>query len=527
MRRCGGRPAARGASSGTATNTNVGGVTGCIVGGSSVTVGVVMAMIVARATRAPIGEPTGLRSVKTPDRRAGPAPMQRAVGRWRIVAVTTHSAMSHADAAWLRMDSPTNLMVINSVLFFATAPDWDRLRTSHVERIVERHPRFRCVARPGGPLDPARWEEDPSFDPADHFHRVALPAPGDRAALQTLIADLAGVPLDHGRPLWEVHLIEGFGDGAVLLTRVHHAVADGVTLARVLLGATDDGDPGPGIAGHAPHHSALGTLLGGGVSAVMHPRETIARGYHDLETLGKLLPPSGEHSRVLKGTGRIGHRVAWSEPIDLWRIKRVARAYRVTVNDVLMAALAGALRGHVIAAGAAPERIHALVPFNLRPLDEPVPDDLGNRFGLVLADVPVDVEDDVDRLWEVNRGMQQIKRSDEGAITYGILDLMGRTPTDVEARLIQYFSAKASMVVTNVRGPDRRFSIGGEAVSGVLVWAPCAGDMRMTVSLFSYAGKVTVGFLTDAGIVDDPQPLADAFRAEVLELARRSRRMPA
>jgi WS/DGAT/MGAT family acyltransferase len=434
--------------------------------------------------------------------------------------------MSHADAAWLRMDSPTNLMVINSVLFFDSAPNWDELRTRYVEHIVKRHPRFRCVARTG-PLGTARWDESPGFDPADHFHRVALPAPGDRATLQTLIADISSAPLDHGRPLWEVHLIEGVGDGAVLLTRVHHAVGDGVTLARVLLGASDEGDPGPGIGGSSPHHSALGTLVGGGVAAVSHPRRTLARGYRDLGTLVKLLPPGGEHSRVLKGEGRSGHRVAWCDPIDLWRVKRVAHAYRVTVNDVLMAALAGALRQHVLAGGGDPQRLHALVPLNLRPLDEPVPDDLGNRFGLVLADLPVDVEDEIDRLWEVNRRMGEIKRSDEGAITYGILDAMGRAPTDVEARLIRYFSAKASMVVTNVRGPERRFSLGGEPVTGALVWAPCAGDMRMTVSLFSYAGKVSVGLLTDAGIVDDPQPLADAFRAEVLRLARRSRKMPA
>ena len=439
--------------------------------------------------------------------------------------MTTHLSMSHADAAWLRMDSPTNLMVINSVLFFAQAPDWELLRTSYAARIVDRHPRFRCVARAGGVRGAAHWEEDPSFDPADHFHRVALPAPGDRAALQTLIADLASAPLDHGRPLWEVHLIEGVGHGAALMTRVHHAIGDGVTLARVLLGASDEGDPGPGIGGAASHHSALGSLLGSGVAALTHPRESVSRGYRDAGTLAKLLPPRPEHSRVLKGEGRPGHRVAWSDPIDLWRVKRVASAYRVTVNDVLMGALAGAVRRRVLAEKGDPRRLHALVPLNLRPFDEPVPEDLGNRFGLVLAELPVHVEDDVDRLWEVNRRMNAIKNSDEGAITYGILDLMGRAPTEVEARLLRYFSAKASMVVTNVRGPEQRFSLGGAPVTGALVWAPCAGDMRMTVSLFSYAGKVSAGFLTDAGIVPDPQPLADAFRAEVLSLARRSRRI--
>lgn len=436
--------------------------------------------------------------------------------------------MSHADAAWLRMDSTTNLMVINSLMFFDSPPDWDRLRENHVERIVERFPRFRQIPRTGGPLNGAHWEDDPQFDAADHFHRIALPAPHDVHALRALVGDLASTPIDHGRPLWDVYLIDDFGSGAVLMTRIHHAIADGISLARVMMSATDDGDDGPGIgdAEHT-HHSALGTILHAGIEAVEHPKRAAARGLTDLRALAKLLLPGSESSRVLKGDGRASHRVAWSDPVDLWRVKDTARAYRVTVNDVLMAALTGALRELILDAGATPERLHALVPFNLRPLDEPVPADLGNRFGLVLADLPVEVEDQIDRLWEVYRTMDTIKRSDEGAISYGILDVMGRAPTEVEAWMIDYFTSKASMVVTNVRGPERPISLAGTPVTGVLVWAPCSGDMRMTVSIFSYAGKVTVGFLTDAGIVPDPQPLADAFRAELLALARRSRKVKA
>ena len=121
--------------------------------------------------------------------------------------------------------------------------------------------------------------------------------------------------------------------------------------------------------------------------------------------------------------------------------------------------------------------------------------------------------------------MDAIKHSDEGAITYGILETMGRAPTAVEQRLLEFFTNKASMVVTNVAGPRRRIALAGTPVAGILIWAPCSGGMRMTVSLFSYGGKVTAGFLTDAGIVLDPQPLADAFRAELLSLARRARRI--
>jgi diacylglycerol O-acyltransferase len=439
--------------------------------------------------------------------------------------ITTHQAMSHADAAWLRMDRPTNIMVINSLMWFDELPDWDRLRSTYVERIVERFPRVRQIARTGGPLGGARWEHDPAFDPADHFHHISLPAPHDRAALRELVADIATAPLDHERPLWDVYLIDDFEAGAAVLTRVHHAVSDGIALARVMLSATDAGDAGPGV-GEAARTSPLGTGVHAGLSALMHPRRTTARGLSDLGTLGKLLL-SGEPSHVLRGEGHVGHRIAWSDPVDLWRVKRTARAYRVTVNDVLMAALAGGLRAQISAAGNTPECVHALVPLNLRPLDEPVSVDLGNHFGLVLAELPVDVADQVDRLWDTKRTMDAIKHSDEGAITFGILETMGRVPAAVEQRLIEFFTSKASMVVTNVIGPHERIALAGTPVAGVLVWAPCSGDLRMTVSLFGYAGKVTAGFLTDAGIVPDPQPLADAFRAELLSLARRSRRIVA
>jgi hypothetical protein len=124
--------------------------------------------------------------------------------------------------------------------------------------------------------------------------------------------------------------------------------------------------------------------------------------------------------------------------------------------------------------------------------------------------------------------MDAIKASDEGAIAYGILDALGRAPAAVESRLIDFFSAKASMVLTNVIGPDAKVALAGAPIDSVLVWAPCSGSMQMSISLFSYGGKVSVGFLTDPGVVEDPQDLADAFRAELLALARRARaiRMP-
>ncbi len=433
--------------------------------------------------------------------------------------MTAHFPMSHADAAWLRMDRPTNLMVINALLRFSEPPDWDAVREVVMERIVDRFPSFRRVARAS--VTGAHWEEDPSFDPEAHVHRVALPAPHDEAALRELVGSLAAMPLDHDRPLWEAYLIEDVGEGAAVLLRTHHAIADGVALARVLLSAADGDDDGPGFGERNGHTRSAASHVAG---AALHPRRFAGRALTDAGALAKLIAPRFEASDALKAPPHVARHVAWSRPLELWRVKRTARAFRVTVNDVLVAAVAGALRERL----GTTEPLHALVPFNLRALDGPLPTGLGNRFGLVLLELPVHVEGRVDRLWEAARKMDAIKASHEGAIAYGILDALGRAPAGVESLMIDYFSAKASMVLTNVIGPGSKVTLAGAPVDGVLVWAPCSGSMQMSVSLFSYGGKVTVGFLVDPGVIDDPQGLADDFRSELLALARRARaiRMP-
>lgn len=159
------------------------------------------------------------------------------------------------------------------------------------------------------------------------------------------------------------------------------------------------------------------------------------------------------------------------------------------------------------------------MPFNLRPLDEPLPPQLGNRFGLVLVGLPIAVDEPVERLRVVHERMTAIKRSREGAVSYGILEAMGAAPVVVEGWLIDFFSAKASLVLTNVPGPPEPVYLAGVRVAGVLVWAPCSGSVSMSVSIFSYAGDVSVGFLVDAGLVPDPDTLVAGFGDELAALA--------
>ena len=443
--------------------------------------------------------------------------------------------VSHADAAWLHMDRPTNRMVINAVLWFDEPLDWERAQTVMRERLIDRFPRFRQRVRDARFGTAPVWEEHDAFDPSLHFHRLALPAPGDQTSLQQVVSDLAVTPLDPARPLWDVYLLEGYGPGCAVLVRMHHAIADGIALARVMLSLTDvDGrplptaglqEPSPGSrlgplpaiakAGLAVAHEAAETLV--------HPRhaaELARAAAGDAQTLAKLMLAGADPSTALKGEARVAHRVGWSVPVSLKSVKQTGHATGTTVNDVLVSAVAGAVGEHLRRNGDRVDEVHALVPFNLRPLAEPLPRDLGNRFGLVLLSLPVGIDDPLDRLRAVHDQMQAIKSSHEGAIAYGIIGLLGRMPGSVEERLIDFFSAKGTMVLTNVPGPPRTVTFAGAPVRGVLVWAPCSGSVGMSVSIFSYAGKVTVGFLADAGLVPDPQVLADGFAAQLRRLRR-------
>jgi hypothetical protein len=181
--------------------------------------------------------------------------------------------------------------------------------------------------------------------------------------------------------------------------------------------------------------------------------------------------------------------------------------------------VSGALARYLARNGTHDTQIRAMVPFNLRPLDEPLDPALGNQFALVLLPLPTDVKRPANRVRAAKREMDAIKHSREPAVAFGILSVLGLAPARVEEFGVGMFSGETSLVLTNVPGPRDPVYVAGTRVAGVLPWAPCAGSLGMTVTIFSYAGGVRVGFMTDARRVPDPQRLADAFSSELRSLA--------
>ncbi|HEX7609248.1 MAG TPA: WS/DGAT domain-containing protein, partial [Solirubrobacteraceae bacterium] len=243
----------------------------------------------------------------------------------------------------------------------------------------------------------------------------------------------------------------------------------------------------------------------------------------DARALGKLLLTPADSGGAFKGELGTARTVAWGKPLSLESVKAIAHAQHATVNDVMLAAVSGALRGYLIEHGREPQELRTTVPYNLRPANAAGGEgeaELGNRFGLVFLTLPVDRASRRERLGELKLRMDAIKHSPEGPVSYALLEVIGLTPPDVESRLVDVFTAKATAVMTNVPGPRETVYLAGSPLRRVLVWAPTAGSVGMSVSIFSYDGRITVGLLVHTALVPDPQSILERLRREIAALAR-------
>ncbi len=449
--------------------------------------------------------------------------------------------MSNADAAWLHMDRPTNLMVVNAMLLFDEPVDAERVKDVLRERWVEPFPRFRQrVTEPRFGVGAPSWEDDPHFDINRHVHRLALPAPGDKSALEDLVSELVIAPFDRSKALWDWYLIDGFGGGMAILARIHHCIGDGVALSRVLLSLTD-ARPQAGIApasNGSDSHSRLGPILAPvkagaslaqagvqqGFEILTHPTSELpalaGRGSADATALAKLLLTRPDAKTVFKTKLSVSRRLTWSERIPLQEVKLISLATRTTINDVLTAAMTGALRRYLIGRDSLVDEIRTMVPYNLRPLEEPVSRELGNRFGLVYLTLPVGIVDPAERLLAVHDRMKAIKHSAEGGVSFALLEAVGLTPNQIEQRVLDIFSQKTTAVMTNVQGPREPVYLAGGKIAGVLVWVPGAGSIGLGLSIFSYDGGVIIGLQADLGLVPDPETIIVDYGLELETLAQ-------
>ncbi|GAA4547354.1 wax ester/triacylglycerol synthase family O-acyltransferase [Pseudonocardia xishanensis] len=417
------------------------------------------------------------------------------------------------DAVWLRLDRPENVLSVVSVMWTATPVDPAGLRTVVVERMVKRHPVFRCrpVLRPW-PL-PSEWEPDPDF--AVHRHLRVEERPHSETALQALVGSLRSAEFDRHHPLWRVLLVP-YDSGSAVILQVHHSVADGIRLTQLMVDLLDPLDDG----GTAP----AGTHLADGPSVrdLLDPRRAVRTAgdlaltaVRSLAAVGELVTWSNPHTAW---SGPVGHgkNAAWGEPLSLAALTELAHHHRATVNELLSALLGGAVRRVLDHRGGSPEDLAWMVPVNLAPYDPTLPTRLGNHFSLVLAVLPLQ-GDLAHRIAVVRDRTAWVRGSWEPWVTAATQRFVGSAPAVLGGPVARFFADKAVGVFTNVPGPPTPMSLAGALVLGSVGWAPCSGDQAVTACVFSYAGQLFIGFGTDGRLVGDAAVLVRAFAAEAAE----------
>jgi len=434
--------------------------------------------------------------------------------------------LSMVDAAWLRMEDPTNLMMVTGVLMLEGAIERDRLRTALEERLLS-YPRFRQrVAQPAFGLGQPAWVDDPHFDLDAHMHHVALPQPGGKRALEAFVSDLLSTPLDFSKPLWQLHVVET-EEGSVIVSRIHHCIADGIALVQVLLSLTDTSARAsrrkaqPEAGNGRSRLDIARSLAESGFGLVTDPGRMVTAaglGASAAGTLAQLTLMAPDPPTVFKGKLGVGKRAAWSEPIPLEAIKQAGARLGATINDVLITAAAGGLRRYLRSRreDVTDLEIRAAIPVNLRPLDEA--HRLGNQFGLVFLSLPMGIANPRRRLAELKSRMDALKGSLQPVVAFGVLTAIGMVPSRLQPLAVEFFGSKASAVVTNVPGPRQQLYLAGRKVTRVMFWVPQSGRMGLGISILSYHGEVMLGVASDTGLVPNPEKIVSGFEAELKRL---------
>jgi WS/DGAT/MGAT family acyltransferase len=431
-------------------------------------------------------------------------------------------------------------MMISGVMVFNEVVDFDLLRLTIIKKFLKL-PRFKQVLKETRGHNPKLfWEDDPAFNLDNHLLQVSLPEPGDEISLKTLASQLSSTPLDNKKALWQMHFIPNYNHGSALLCRLHHSIADGMALVYVILSITDltrdgylnllEAPPPPPVPissrqrflTHAKQEFQAARRRAEervyrGADLVGSPEMLVDYGYQGLEaaeiiTNFLLLPPDPDTS--LRGTLTTEKRVAWSGAIQMKDVKRIRRKFGGTVNDVMMTIFSGAIRKYLQDQGEPVDEftLRATVPVNLRPLEKM--HELGNQIGAMFISLPINIADPAERLIEIEHRTDGSKNSLEPPVFYRLLNVLGMTPKNIANQLIKLFSSRATLVMTNVRGPTQTLFMAGSPINEIMFWVPQTGRLGVGISIISYADHVFLGVISDSALVPEPEKIIQAFCEE-------------
>ncbi len=451
--------------------------------------------------------------------------------------------LSAVDAGFLAQESHTTHMHIGGIVLLEGPPPRIEEFLEHIGSRLHLVPRYRQkLATP--PLDTGRplWIDDPTFNLSFHVRHAALPAPGSERGLLDLTGRIFSQPLDRTKPLWELWLVEGLASGGfAMLSKTHHAVVDGISgvdLTTVLFDLSPDGPPAgeppaPWVSHPSPSSAQLAAsgLLGaaraavgvatGTVGAATHPQNLLARAREVAEGVGDVAwmalnaPPEtpfnvapGPHRRIAVVRAR------------LEEFKTIKDRLGGTVNDVVLAVVAGALGSFMRSRGRRTEQIElrACVPVSVRTSDQRGA--LGNQLTQMLAPLPISIQDPVERLERVVGAMSDLKSSKQALGAKAIAAAQGFAPPTIlaQASRMNFSDRFYNLLVTNVPWPQFPLYVLGRKLEAMFPVAFLAGDRALAVAIMSYDGGMNFGLIGDYDALPDLDSIAEGIREALAEL---------
>ncbi|MEP6761887.1 MAG: wax ester/triacylglycerol synthase family O-acyltransferase [Sporichthyaceae bacterium] len=460
--------------------------------------------------------------------------------------------LSPLDASFLYVEEPTTPMHVGTVAVFEEPKDgfdYDRLVDLISERIAFV-PRYRQRVRdvPGHLANPV-WVDDENFDIGYHARRSALPRPGNDEQLFELVARVQGRVLDRNRPLWEMYIVEGLSEKRfAIITKTHHAMVDGIDaldIGQVIL----DTSPAPARPKSRkravldawrpePEPSWVELIAGAVTDTVRRPTaavDTLRGGLSEVRsTAGRLVGAAGglfaiglTAARPAPGTPLnvviSGQRRFASVATDLDDYRRIRKAHGGTVNDVVLAAIAGALRAWLLTRAESVSTatiVRAMVPVSVQDDGENGP--VVNRVSSYLVDLPVGEPSPVMRLHQVSYRMKAHKETGQAVGAESLVGLAGFAPPTLHALGARAASSMSkrwfNLVVTNVPGPQQPLYVGGSRMLASYPVVPLAKTQALSIGLTSYDGQVFYGLNADRDAMPDIDVLAQCIVDAVAEL---------
>jgi WS/DGAT/MGAT family acyltransferase len=468
-----------------------------------------------------------------------PADEQESVGDSERAPAERLSAL---DTGFLRLESPETQMHIGGVFVIEGEPlrgADGRIRMHdarrHIEARLRQLPRFkrRLAEVPLGVGRPL-WVDDEDFAITRHVRSATVPSPGTRQELLNLCAELYEEPIDRAHPLWELWIIDGLADGRVgIVEKVHHALIDGISgveLAAAIFDPVPDtepdvpvrhaGRPGPGpvrrLADAVADQLADPFELARSTASTLRSPQQLADQVGSVAATARDLFRPGGAAPATPFNRDIGRRRELrAVDLDLDRIHRVGHAVGATVNDMVLAAIAGAMYDWFVAEGEAPVDVHVMVPVSTRHggmVSEP-----GNHVGAVSVTLPVAEPDPVRRLHTVRSRMERMKAAHEGEGTALVLDALDHVPAVGYGALTRLVASQPliNFVVTNVPGPSERLFFLGGRIDDIVPVVPLGPGLGLGVAVLSYVDRLTISLFADPDVCHDLDVLAASITDEV------------